>query len=404
MRGGIEKYPGMKVLLYTHEFPPFQGGLATTSYKLAKGFAEAGIDTTVLAPGYSEEDASTDGNFDFAVRRMGALTRNHEAPSPVKEVAGWVSLSRYLSSDTPDVILLVTREAHFAGGISPLDPRKYRIVARVAGREANKFLLGKRLKNRAQAWFMNRLYKRAHKIIGPSESTRQLFIESGILNSRVGVIHNGTPKELILREADRAAVGMLRNKYGVGPSEKMILTVSRLTRGKGQDKVIEALSSVREKYENFRYVIAGEGRYEKPLRDLVASMGLGEKVVFAGPIRHEDVWTLYDACDIFTMVNRTIPSEENIEGLPNVLIEAASRGKPIVTGVDGGGKEAVEHGKSGYVTDGNDVSRIAQYLLKLLSDEGKSREFGARGKQKMLEEFTEEGMVESYLEVIGYRA
>ena len=394
----------MKVLVYTHEFPPFQGGLATTSYKLAKGFQQAGIDTAVLAPSYSEEDAEADRNFDFAVSRMGALSRNHGAPSPVKEIAGWLSLSKYLSRNTPDAVLLVTREAHFAGGITPLDPRKYRIIARVAGREAKKFLLGRRLKNKLQAWFMNRLYKKAHKIVGPSDSTRQLFIESGIPDSRLKVIHNGTPKDLILREADHAATGRLRKKYDVGPSEKMILTVSRLTRGKGQDKVIEALSVVREKYGNFKYVIAGEGRYEKALRELAANIGLQEKIVFAGPVRHENVWNFYDACDVFAMVNRTIPSEENIEGLPNVLIEAASRGKPIVTGVDGGGREAVEHGRTGYVTDGNDVPQIAEYLLELLSDENKSREFGARGKQKMLDEFTEEGMVERYLEVIGYRA
>ena len=394
----------MKVLVYTHEFPPFQGGLATTSYKLAKGFQQAGIDTTVLAPSYSEEDAEADRNFDFAVRRMGALSRNHGAPSPVKEIAGWLSLSKYLSLNTPDTVLLVTREAHFAGGITPLDPLKYRIIARVAGREAKKFLLGRRFKNKLQAWFMNRLYKKAHKIVGPSDSTRQLFVESGIPESRLKVIHNGTPKDLILREADHAATQRLREKYGVEPSEKMILTVSRLTRGKGQDKVIEALSVVKEQYENFKYVIAGEGRYEKTLRDLAASRGLRDKVVFAGPVRHEDVWNFYDACDVFAMVNRTIPSEENIEGLPNVLIEAASRGKPIVTGTDGGGKEAVEHGKTGYVTDGNDVRQIAQYLVELLSDEGKSREFGVRGKQKMLNEFTEEGMIERYLEVIGYRA
>ena len=394
----------MKVLVYTHEFPPFQGGLATTSYKLAKGFQKAGIDTTVLAPSYSKEDAVADGNFDFTVKRMNALTKNHGAPSPVKEIAGWLSLSKYLSLNTPDAVLLVTREAHFAGGITPLDPRKYRIIARVAGREANKFLLGKRFKNRLQARFMNRLYRRAHKIVGPSDSTRQMFVEAGIPESRLEVIHNGTPRDLIVREADRGAVRSLREKYGVGPSEKMILTISRLTRGKGQDKVIEALAAAREKYENFKYVIVGEGHYEKALRDLTVSKQLEDKVVFAGPLRHEDVWSFYDSCDIFAMVNRTISSEENIEGLPNVLIEAASRGKPIITGTDGGGKEAVEHGRSGYVTDGNDVERIAEHTVELLSDGNKSREFGARGKQKMLDEFTEEGMIERYLKVIGYRA
>ena len=251
---------------------------------------------------------------------------------------------------------------------------------------------------------MNRLYRRAHKIIGPSNATKQLFMDSGIPESKLKVIHNGTARNLILREVDHREVGELRKKYGVGPSEQMILTVSRLTRGKGQDKVIEALSVVREKYENFKYVIAGEGHYEKTLRDLAASKELQDKVVFAGPVRHEDIWNFYDACDVFAMANRTIPSEENIEGLPNVLIEAASRGKPIVTGVDGGGKEAVEHGKTGYVTDGNDVRQIAQYLIELLSDENKNREFGERGKQKMLDEFTEEGMIERYLEIINYKA
>jgi len=391
----------MKVLVYTHEFPPFQGGLATTSFKLAKGFKKAELDTSVLAPSYSEQDTYTDKNFDFNVKRMGALTRNHGAPSPLKEIAGWFSLSKYLSCNTQNVVLLVTREAHFAGGIA-LDPKKYKIIARVAGREANKFLLGKRFKNRLQARVMNKLYKKAHKIICPSDSTKRLFIKSGIPESKLKVIHNGTPKNFILSEVNQSVTQQLREKYNVGPAEKMILTVSRLTRGKGQDKAIEALVLVRETYENFKYVIVGDGPYEKTLKELVSNKQLGDKVFFAGAVCHEDVWNFYDACDVFVMVNRTIPSEENIEGLPNVLIEAAARGKPIITGYDGGGKEAVEHGKSGYVTDGNDVSSIAKYISELLLDKDKSEKFGARGKQKMLDEFTEEKMIEKYLEVVGY--
>ena len=82
------------------------------------------------------------------------------------------------------------------------------------------------------------------------------------------------------------------------------------------------------------------------------------------------------------MVNRTISSKENIEGLPNVLIEAASRGKPIITGTDGGSGEAVEHGRSGYVVDGTDTGQIAQHLIELISDEDKSKKFGAKGKTK----------------------
>ena len=393
----------MKALIYTHEFPPFQGGLATTSYRLAKGFQEAGVDTTVLAPTYSEKDHAADKNFDFTVNRMGTLSKNHGVPSPVREIAGLLSLSKYLSSHTPDVLLLITREAHLVGGVG-LDPGKYKIIVRAAGYEANRFLLGRKWKNRLQGSLMNRLYRRADRIISPSDSTKRLFAKSGIPDSKLKVIHNGISKDLILREVDRERVEQFRKKYGVRDSEKVILTVSRLVQGKGQDKVIEALCTVRDKYENFKYIIAGDGSYEKALKDLVRSKQLEDKVVFAGPVRHEDVWSFYDSCDVFAMVNRTISSKENIEGLPNVLIEAASRGKPIITGTDGGSGEAVEHGKSGYVVDGTDTGQIAQHLIELISDEDKSREFGAKSKQKMLDEFTEEGMIKRYLEVIGYSA
>ena len=392
----------MKVLIYTHEFPPFQGGLATTSYKLATGFQKVGIDTTVLAPTYSKEDVIADRNFDFTVNRMGILSRNHGIPFPVREIAGLFSLSRYLSLHAPDVLLLITKEAHLVGGIA-LKPSKYRIIVRAAGYEANRFLLGRKWKNKLQGTFMNRLYTQADKIIGPSDSTKRLFAKSGIPESRLKVIHNGISKNLILRGVDCAETELFREKYDVKNSEKIILTVSRLVQGKGQDKVIEALSIVRKQYENFKYIIAGDGSYEKTLNDLVRSRQLKDKVVFAGPVRHEEVWNFYDSCDIFAMVNRTISKKENIEGLPNVLIEAASRGKPIITGMDGGSGEAVEHGVTGYVTDGNNAELIAEYITKLLSDENKSREFGAKGKQKMLDEFTEEGMIERYLEVIGYR-
>ena len=392
----------MKVLIYTHEFPPFQGGLATTSYKLAKGFQEAGVHTTVLAPTYSKEDHVADKDFNFAVSRMGSFARNHGVPFPIREIAGLISLSRYLSAHTPDVLLLITREAHLVAGVG-LDTGKYRIVVRAAGYEAKRFLLGKRWKNRLLGSIMNKLYNQADRIVGPSESTKQLFAKSGIPNSKLKVIHNGISKDIVLREADREEKKRFRRKYGVGDSEKVILTISRLVQGKGQDKVIEALFEVRKRHENFKYIIAGEGNYEKALRELVRNYGLENKVVFAGPVRHEEVWNFYDSCDIFAMINRTISSKENIEGLPNVLIEAAARGKPIITGTDGGSEEAVEHGASGYVVDGNDTGRISEHIIDLISDEDKSKRFGARGRQKILNEFTEEGMIERYLDVIGYR-
>ncbi|HEX3036797.1 MAG TPA: glycosyltransferase family 4 protein, partial [Thermodesulfobacteriota bacterium] len=188
----------MKVLIYTHEFPPFLGGLATTSHKIAKGFAEAGLNVTVLAPQYSEGNRELDNGFNFRVIRMSRLARNHGVPSPVKEATGFLSLSRTLSELTPDVVFFITREAHIAGGLLSSFP--FKVVIRVAGYEAIRYLLGKKFSNRLLGFPMKRLYMKAHKIISPSYSTVELLERGGIPRDKSEVIYNGVNSDMLSQE------------------------------------------------------------------------------------------------------------------------------------------------------------------------------------------------------------
>src|SRR3989304_1306919 len=126
----------MKVLIYTHEFPPFLGGLATESYMLGNGISQAGLDVTVLAPLYSAQDKDLDNSLNFRVVRMGRFARNHGIPSPIKEAAGLLSLIKALYEIKPDVVIFITREAHTAGGLLPSLP--FRVIVRVAGMEGDK--------------------------------------------------------------------------------------------------------------------------------------------------------------------------------------------------------------------------------------------------------------------------
>jgi len=331
---------------------------------------------------------------------MVALSRNHGIPSPIKEITGLFSLSKYLSQAKPEVVLLVTREAHAVGGMI-LDPDKYKVIVRVAGYEAKRFLLGKRWVNKLQALPLRRLYTTANKIISPSNSTKQLLIDSRIAESNIEVVHNGIARESIIRETNYSELEEIRKRFNLVKTDKVILTVSRLVPGKGQDKVIEALSKVKHEYNDFKYILVGDGSYKRILNELVQRKKLQDKVIFAGSVPHEKVVHFYDLCDIFVMVNRTIMDKENIEGLPNVLIEAAARAKPIITGLDGGSNEAVEDGKSGYVTHGENIDQIAEYILDLLINEKKSKDFGVQGRQKILNEFTEEEMIERYIKIIN---
>ncbi len=399
----IGKLNSVNILIYTHEFPPFLGGLATSSFKLAKGISEAGGEVTVLAPGYSARDKELDNEFNFRVIRMGRLARNHGIPSPVKEAKGFFSLSNTLSQIKPDVVLFVTREAHIAGGLLLNFP--FKVVVRVAGYEATGYLLGEKAGRRFLGIPMKRLYMKAYKIISPSHSTRELLEKAGIRREKIQVIYNGVSSDMLSLKPNLGALEKLRGKFNIRSDEKVILTVARLVPGKGQDAVIRALSKVLKEYDGFKYLIVGEGGYERELNNLAArEEGVKSKIIFTGPVPHDEIVNFYDLCDLFIMPNRIIKERENIEGLPNVTLEAASRGKPIIAGIDGGSKEAIQHGRSGYIVNGENTDEIAKYILDLLKDEIKARAFGIEGRHRIEEIFNEEKMINEYLKVLGKNA
>ncbi|MBA7515860.1 hypothetical protein ES705_07905 [subsurface metagenome] len=69
------------------------------------------------------------------------------------------------------------------------------------------------------------------------------------------------------------------------------------------------------------------------------------------------------------------------EGLPQVLVQAAAAGKPIVSFETGGIKEIVKEGISGFVVPSGDIDGLAQKVSYLLSNQEKAKETGMNGKR-----------------------
>lgn len=388
----------MKILIYTHEFPPFLGGLSTTSYKIAKGATKAGLDVTVLAPSYSGQEKKLDPVFSFRVVRMSGLSRNHGIPSPIKEAVGLVSLKKEVVRINPHVVLLLTREAQTAGGM--LHGFPFKEVVRVAGYEAFRYLRGKKYFNKLLGIPIRRLYMRSSKIISPSYATKELLENAGIPGEKIQVIYNGVNEDMISQNPNQEAIKKLKSKFNINSNEKVILTISRLVPGKGQDHVLRALPKVLKEYGDLKYLIVGEGRSEKELKNLADRQGIRSRVIFAGAVPNSEVIDYYDLSYLFIMPNRILRDHEHIEGLPNVIFEAASRGRPVIAGIPGGAKEIVVQGVTGYIVDGNDIDEISSYALDLLKDKRKANDFGRKAKQRIAEQFSEEKMIKGYLDIL----
>ena len=138
-------------------------------------------------------------------------------------------------------------------------------------------------------------------------------------NSDFVVINNGidiTQFQFDLNDRER-----IRKEFNVCDSEKLICHIGLFNYQKNHDFILKIFSGLQQYETNYRLLLVGTGELEEHIIQLTKTLGLSDKVIFAG-IR-SDVSKLLSACDVFFF-----PSL--FEGLGIVLIEAQANGLPIV--------------------------------------------------------------------------
>jgi L-malate glycosyltransferase len=138
------------------------------------------------------------------------------------------------------------------------------------------------------------------------------------------------------------------------------------------------------------FVIVGDGERRYRLEALARERGLGERCLFTG--FRNDLDRLLPAFTVFCL-------SSHLEGLGTSLLDAMAFGLPVVATAAGGIPEAVEDGRTGRVVPVRDPDALAAALVEVLTDPGLQRSLGAAGRQRFLERFTADRMVEATLRV-----
>ncbi|MDJ0954916.1 MAG: glycosyltransferase family 4 protein [Acidimicrobiia bacterium] len=159
--------------------------------------------------------------------------------------------------------------------------------------------------------------------------------------------------------------------------------VSRFVPRKGQHRVIAAAKVLQERGREVEVLIVGSGRTEAKLRKLAQQSGVSVRFEIGVP--WEQLPDLYRTMDVFCMPCRSRWGGLEVEGLGLVFLEAAAAGLPVLAGSSGGSPETVLPGETGYVVDS--VDDIVAGLEMILSDRERSREMGAKGRARVVEEY-----------------
>ncbi|MEW6328827.1 MAG: glycosyltransferase family 4 protein [Candidatus Micrarchaeota archaeon] len=199
---------------------------------------------------------------------------------------------------------------------------------------------------------------------------------------KIRVSWNGVDEKKYNMDAmDRQKVKDYRAGLGLKENEKMILFTGRLTWVKGIDNLVQALPSILTKAPDTKLVILGRGEMADTINNLGNQLKLHEKIVLIDRwVSEEERLLLYASSDVVCAPSRYEPF-----GI--ISLEAMGMKKPIVVG-NGGLREAVLDGKTGFYCNPESPDSIAGALLKLLVDPELARTFGESGRKRVEKLFT----------------
>ncbi|MDY7010253.1 MAG: glycosyltransferase family 4 protein [Planctomycetota bacterium] len=372
-------------MLVLYDYPPSPGGLATQGDLLFKGLRELGVEAHAV-------------NFESAQEKE------------------W-----YYRWFCPDVVLGVGYWGHAPHLI--LHPQRY-------GIQPVPWLV-------ADGYIANYLevLNSLPLILVTSNWVRRVYVRDGLQDDIIRVLPVGCDTDAFVpRGGNDLKVMAVREALGVAPDQIMILTVGGDAASKGAQEVMQALALIDTKAPDWKYVckVWPQPRTEQQnLHDmqLATHLGIEKNVVFtASKVSRNFMPYLIAACDIYAAPSR-------LEGFGMPQVEAGACGKPVIGIKAMAMKDTLVHGRTALLagvaqeirlkeaTVGEDegyesghrvvfrkartadyrasIHDIADYLLKLMTDEKLRERMGQAGRQRTVENYDYRVVAKKFIQTIS---
>jgi colanic acid/amylovoran biosynthesis glycosyltransferase len=158
------------------------------------------------------------------------------------------------------------------------------------------------------------------------------------------------------------------------------ITVSRLSAVKGVLHSIGAFARVADEIPGATLDVIGDGEQMQACLDLVAGLGLADRVHFRGSLPLAGVYQALRRSDVFLQHNVRTPEGQE-ESLGGSILEASAHRLPVIVARSGGVTEAVEDGRTGIVVEPGDEDSMAHAILALARDPQRRDIMGAAGRE-----------------------
>ena len=358
-------------LVVTRSFPPELGGMQNLIWGLSKELSKNFM-IKVFAD-YIKGHKSFDEQASFSIERVGGikLLRKYRKAKLIDEFIQNNKIQGIIADHWKSLELIKSSK------------KKYCLIH---SKEIN-HPKGSSLNKRALDVLNN-----IEKVIANSKFTKNLAIKYGVNENKIIVINPGVN---VAKELDKKTVDKVESLLKV--KTPRLITVSRFDKRKNHEKIIMVLRNLKQIYPDIVYICIGYGEEEDNIKNLVKELDLESQVMFFKDISSDLKNALIAKSNVFIMPS--IIHKKSVEGFGIAYVEAAQYGIPSIGGEDGGAADAIEHEKTGFICDGNNLDDIYSFTNSILKNK-KYLEFGKNAKDYVTK-FYWSKIIEDYKKILN---
>lgn len=213
--------------------------------------------------------------------------------------------------------------------------------------------------------------------VAVSNAVAANLVDKGVRRDRIGIIPDSLDRGYFT---------------SAGRPDKTIFTIGTacsLEAGKGVDLILKALARIRDKLDDFRFVVAGSGPQKAECERMADNLGLRNRVEFCGFV--ENMAEFYRGLDLYILASRS-------EGLGSSLLEAGACGAALIGARVGGISEIVDDGADGFLFEYGDMDSLSELILRIAKDSDTRKKI-VMGIEKKLKLFDINTKIEDYLKL-----
>ena len=383
------------VVMVTTSYPRFEGApVGPFLAPIAHGVAARGHEVHVVAPWhprlarpvregavrfhffkYAPHPALNVFGYAGGLRADTALRGAAWAVAPLALVAGWRLARRVARAHRATVmhghwVIPGGAIAAYAAGGRPL-------VVSLHGSDvfvAEKHAVAGRI--------AHQVFAQAGFVTACSADLRDRAVRLGARRERTEVVPYGVDTARFAPLTSATARAEARAALGVPADAPLVFAVGRLVRKKGFEYLVDAVARLAATQPHVACVIAGAGDLDAELRARARERGVADRVHFPGLLPHDRIAAAMAAADVVA-VPSVRDDAGNVDGLPNVVLEALATATPVVATPAGGIAAVIDDGVDGRLVPERDSVALADAIASLLDAPDRARALGLAARDRV---------------------